>query len=135
MGWRFNDEWGTGIRLFPWSAFAGCGTQVAAVLPETVAVGLYEEFPVAWRLDKLEQVDFPVKLAVAASSREEFMQLRESIEQTYPHVQETYFWGLLSPDEGYYPGNWSDADAVERLASESRSCLSVGFGSSRGFAR
>ena len=111
-------EWRTGKRLFPWSAYQDCGTQAPAVLPDTVEVGLYEEFPVAWRLEKLKQVDFPVKLAVATTSRAEYLTLRERILATYPQVREVYFWPLLSPDEGYYPGSWSDADAVERVAKE-----------------
>ncbi len=110
--------WRTGQHLLPFDAYEGCGEAAPASLPETVKVGFYEEFPVAWRLDKLAKVDFPVKLAVAATSRTEFLTLRDSISQTYPQVRELYFWPLLSADEGYYPGSWSDADAVERVAKE-----------------
>ncbi len=109
-------EWRTGQRLFPWSAYQFCGSSRPETLPATVQVGLYEEFPVPWRLDKLRYVDFPVKLAVAASSRETFLKLRSQVQQTYPQVREVYFWPLLSPEEGYYPGTWSDPDAVERVA-------------------
>lgn len=97
-------EWRTGQRLFPWSAYAGCGQSQPQSLPATVRVGLYEEFPVPWRLDKLTQVDFPVSLAVAAASRAEFLVLQASIQPAYPQVQTVYFWPLLSPAEGYYPG-------------------------------
>ncbi len=67
-------------------------------------------------MEKLRLVDFPVKLAVAASSRQEFLQLRSQIQQTYPQVREVYFWPLLTPEEGYYPGAWSDPGAVARVA-------------------
>lgn len=111
-------EWRTGLRTVPWAAYEGCGDREPAVLPEVVRVGLYEEFPVPWRLDKLQQVDFPVKLALAAASRAEFLPIRDSVMATYPQVQEVYFWPLLTLEEGYYPGSWSNADAVERVARE-----------------
>src|SRR5262245_26153297 len=81
-------EWRTGQRIFPWSAYQFCGISVPEALPPTIKVGLYEEFPVPWRLDKLRQLDFPVKLAVAATSREEFLKLRDGILQTYSQVRE-----------------------------------------------
>jgi hypothetical protein len=83
-----------------------------------VRVGLYEEFPVPWRLEKLGQLDFPVTLAVAAPSRAEFLQLRDTISQTYPQVREVVFWPVLAQGEGYYPAPWSDAAAVRRVAAE-----------------
>jgi hypothetical protein len=33
-------------------------------------------------------------------------------------VQTVYFWPLLAKEEGYYPGPWANAAAVQRLASE-----------------
>lgn len=120
VGWFIASftEWRTGIRSFPWSAYQGCGSEEPVSLPEVVQVGLYEEFPVPWRLNKLEQVDFPVKLALAAPTRAEFLPLRDGVLSTYLQVQEVYFWPLLSLEEGYYPGSWSNADAVERVAHE-----------------
>ncbi|MDY7077501.1 MAG: hypothetical protein SXV54_11325 [Chloroflexota bacterium] len=111
-------EWRSGQRVWPWSAYALCGTSMPATLPETVRIGLYEEFPVPWRLDKLQQVDFPVTLAIAAHSRAEFEGLRKSVLQDYPQVREVYFWPLLSHEEGYYPGGWSDTDGIRRIAAE-----------------
>ena len=46
-------EMTTGQRVFPWNAYAGCGDSLPETVPETVRIGLYEEFPVPWRLDKL----------------------------------------------------------------------------------
>jgi hypothetical protein len=111
-------EWRTGIRLFPWSAYAGCGQSRPQRLPDVVRVGLYEEFPVPWRLEKLRQVDFPVSLAVAATSRSEFMNLQAGIRQAYPLVQTIYFWPLLAVAQGYYPGTWSDAAGVRQVSTE-----------------
>ena len=108
----------TGRRLWPWSAYALCGNSRPATLPQTVRVGLYEEFPNPWRLAKLQQVDFPITLAIAAHSRQEFLQLRDSIRQTYPLVREVYFWPLLTLEEGYYPGPWSEPQGIQRLTAE-----------------
>ncbi len=108
-------EWLFGERFFPWSAYALCGNSKPDSLPATVRIGLYEEFPVPWRLDKLAQVDFPVTLALAAPSRAEFDELRDEVQQTYLQVRDVFYWPLLSKEEGYYPGPFSDANAVERV--------------------
>jgi hypothetical protein len=111
-------EWGTGQRVLPWDPYAACGDSVPATLPATVKIGLYEEFPSPWRLAQLRHIDFPVALAVAAPSRDAFLQLRATILHQYPQVHEVYFWPLLKSTEGYYPGTWSDAAAVRRVAGE-----------------
>jgi hypothetical protein len=111
-------EWTTGRRVLPWNPYANCGGSQPGTLPTTVRVGLYEEFPNPWRLERLHQIDFPVALAVAAPSRAAFLELRATILRDYPQVQAVYFWPLLRYEEGYYPGTWSDADAVERVAKE-----------------
>jgi hypothetical protein len=115
-------EWRYGRRLFPWSAYTLCGQSVPETLPDSVRIGLYEEFPVPWRLNKLEQADFPVTLAVAVASRAEFLQLRDEIAATYPQVREVYFWPVLSHEEGYYTGAWSDPGGVRRLAGRPMAC-------------
>jgi hypothetical protein len=111
-------EWATNRRVLPWDPYAGCGAAQPARLPPTVRVGLYEEFPAPWRLEQLKHIDFPVTLAVAAPSRTVFMKLRDTIMRQYPQVREVYFWPLLTPREGYYPGTWSDARAIQRVAGE-----------------
>src|SRR4029077_18934295 len=45
-------EWGTGRRVLPWNPYADCGATPPAELPATVRVGLYEEFPAPWRLER-----------------------------------------------------------------------------------
>jgi hypothetical protein len=95
----------------------GATTQPSTV-PATVHVGLYEEFPNPWRLAKLEQVDFPVSLAVAAPTRDAFLKVRESIQRDYPQVRTVFFWPLLRAEEGYYPGPFSNPEAVRRVMLE-----------------
>jgi hypothetical protein len=111
-------EWVGGRRVLPWDPYASCGASIPAALPKTVRVGLYEEFPDPWRLAPLSQVDFPVTLAVAAPSRTAFLERRAAILRAYPQVREVYFWPLLTDAEGYYPGTWSDAAAIKRVAAE-----------------
>ena len=113
-------EWGTGRRVLPWNPYADCGATQPAELPATVRIGLYEEFPAPWRLERLKYIDFPVTLAVAAPSRPIFLKLRDTIMRQYPQVREVLFWPLLSPQEGYYPGTWSDAAAFQRVAGEAK---------------
>jgi hypothetical protein len=113
-------EFQTGRRLWPWSAYALCGHTPPASLPQHVRIGLYEEFPNPWRLAKLQRIDFPVALAVAARSRSEFLQLRTTILQSYPQVREVYFWPQLADDEGYYPGPWSAPAKRGRTCAYSR---------------
>jgi hypothetical protein len=118
-------EMASGTRLLPYNPYRDCGTSMAIDLPDTVRIGLYEEFPVPWRLDKLAQVDFPVSLAIAATSRAEFMSMRETVMQQYSQVEFVYFWGILPVDEGYYPGAWSDSDGIQRLAQEANDLLTL----------
>ncbi len=106
------------IGAIPWTTYAPCGISPPTSLPSTVRVGLYEEFPSSARLVKLRHVDFPVSLAVAATSRAEFIRQRDAIDQSYPEVHEVFFWPLLTRAEGYYPGTWSDPAAVRRAAGE-----------------
>lgn len=109
-------EWLTGERLFPWSAYALCGSSRPDSLADTVRIGLYEEFPVPWRLDKLAMVDFPTTLSLTASSRGQFESLRDAVQSQYPQVVEVLFWPLLSKEAGYYPGPFSDAEAIKNAA-------------------
>jgi hypothetical protein len=111
-------ELATGQRVLPWNPYALCGASAPDALPATVRVGLYEEFPNPWRLAKLEQLDFPTTLAIGTGSRDQFVQLRDEILRQYPMVHDVYFWPLLAVDEGYYPGTWSDHQAVRRVAAE-----------------
>jgi hypothetical protein len=113
-------EWGTGRRVLPWDPYDGCGATQPPELPATVRVGLYEEFPAPWRLERLKHIDFPVTLAVAAPSRTVFLKLRDTITRQYPQVREVLFWPLLNAREGYYPGTWSDTVAIQRVAGEAQ---------------
>jgi hypothetical protein len=110
--------WGERLLAW-WDPYAFCGNSEPVSLPATVRIGLYEEFPVPWRLDKLARIDFPVTVALAAPSVAEFEVVREQVQTAYPQVKEIFYWPLLSKEEGYYPGPFSQADAVERVTAGS----------------
>lgn len=103
-------------RLLPWDPYMFCGATTANSLPTTVQVGLYEEFPSQERLAKLREIDFPVKLAIAAPSREKFLALRDEILREYPMVQEVDYWPTIPVTAGYYTGSWSNYHEVEKAA-------------------
>lgn len=113
------DEFTTGRRSWPWGAYDSCGKSTPDKLPSKIRIGLYEEFPNPWRLAKLSQLDFPVTLAIATPSRAEFERIRGEIMATYPQVKEVVFWPVLSPEEGYYPGLWSNPQGIQRVIGES----------------
>lgn len=104
------------VAFFPYRTYLACGGSQPAVLPSIVRVGLYEEFPAAERLAKLQQVNFPVSVAVSANSREAFLELRDQILDGYPAVREVYFWPLLPVESGYYPGPLAERQALRRAA-------------------
>jgi hypothetical protein len=107
---------GCAVAFFPYRAYLTCGGSQPATLPATVRVGLYEEFPAADRLSKLNLVYFPVTVAVTASSREAFLQLRDQLLDGYPAVREVFFWPLLAPEAGYYPGPLAEHRALRAAA-------------------
>lgn len=106
------------FAFFPYRAYLTCGSSQPGTLPATVRVGLYEEFPAAERLAKLQTVDFPVALAVTASSRQAFLELRQNILDGYPAVRAVYFWPVLPVEAGYYGGPLSQSRALQQAAAE-----------------
>ncbi len=104
------------VAFFPYRAYLTCGSSQPATLPATVRVGLYEEFPAQERLAKLQQVDFPVSLAVAAASREAFLALRDQVLDGYPAVRDVYFWPVLPVEAGYYAGPLAENRALREAA-------------------
>ncbi len=115
-------EAATGERYFPYNfidSYAQCDTAKERELPQTVKVTFYEEFPNPWRLSKLQLVNFPFDIAVAAHSRKEFLSLQKEIHDNYPFAREIYYWPLIPLDQGYYPGALSDHKIISRTLNES----------------
>lgn len=106
--------------FFPYRAYLTCGSSQPATLPATVRVGLYEELPAQERLARLQQVNFPVSLAVTAASRQAFLELRDQILDGYPAVREVYFWPVLPLEAGYYAGPLAQNRALRAAANEAQ---------------
>lgn len=81
-------------------------------------ISFFEEFPTLENLHHLENVSFPTKLYLAASSTEEFKQLDLLITKSYPQVQEVIYWPILGQEEGYWISPWSNPEAMEKVFQE-----------------
>lgn len=81
-------------------------------------VSFYEEFPTEKNLEKLDLIDFPSKIYVAANSLQEFYELKEKIIQKNKYIQEVIYWVLLNKTEGYWISPWSDTSALTRIFTE-----------------
>jgi hypothetical protein len=109
-------EMATDTRLIPTDPYAQCGDSTPERLV-TPAIGIYDENPDFNLWNKLEEAKFVDSIAVAAKTEEEYLYYKNEINTTHPHI-DVKFWALLSLDEGYYPGPWSDHKAVERIIQE-----------------
>ena len=76
---------------------------------------LYEEYPTEENLARLSHIDFPVNLALAANSIDEFSELREKVNGS---VNKTHYWPLLTREEGYWPNPFAKKEALERIINE-----------------
>jgi len=63
-------------------------------------ISFFEEYPTDENLAKLELVDFPTKLYIAAGSRDEFEEISKKI--TSKHVSEVIYWPVLEKGKGYW---------------------------------
>ncbi len=76
-------------------------------------ISFFEEFPTKANLKKLDLVDFPTKLYLAAHSIEQFKKLKQQIKN--PNVKEIIFWPILKPKEGYWISPFTKREALKHL--------------------
>jgi hypothetical protein len=82
-------------------------------------ISLYEEFPTKGNLDKIELIDFPTKLIVAAKSLEEFYQSEYNIKQyKNNNIKEIIYWPILEKEEGYWFSAFTKNSALKRIINE-----------------
>ena len=79
-------------------------------------ISFFEEFPTKKNLNKLNLIDFPIKLYLAASSLEEFVQLTKKIDNE--QVKEIIYWPILSKREGYWISPFTKRKALQRILGE-----------------
>ncbi len=77
---------------------------------------LYEEFPNEESLSKLDYIDFPIDLVLAAKSLDEFENLENKVKKG--NVENVVYWPLLSKEEGYWPNVFSKKTALMRVINE-----------------
>lgn len=101
--------------------YTGCGVSTNQTVSSPIKIAAYEEFPTLDRMKSTEKLPFQIKVAIAAHSYEEFQKIKQGLETDGKHTQirEFVFWPLLSEEEGYYPGPFSDPSALKRVAHES----------------
>lgn len=81
-------------------------------------ISFFEEFPTKENLEKIELIDFPVKLYIASPSIEEF----KKIEINSDYVKERIWWPVLKKEEGYWLSPFSEKKALERIIKEAMNC-------------
>ena len=82
-----------------------------------ISINFYEEFPNQENLKKLELVDFPVKLVLAAPNLKRFSQLKKKL-LSNRYVKEIIYWPILSKEEGYWMSSFSKREALQRIINE-----------------
>lgn len=82
-------------------------------------ISFYEEFPTKANLDKIELIDFPTKLIVAAKSLKDFYSIKNKI-KSYKNnnIKEIIYWPILSKDEGYWFSAFTKNSALKRIINE-----------------
>lgn len=84
---------------------------------DTLTITLVEEFPTEANLAKLELIDFPVNIFIAAESTWEFSQIEERLKK-YSNVELIGYWPVLKKEEGYWISAFSKRRAIERIIRE-----------------
>ncbi len=81
-------------------------------------ISFFEEFPTEKNLDRLNLVDWPTKLYLAASSLREFDKIKLRIKNK--NVREMVYWPILKINEGYWISPFSLRKALLRIFFELR---------------
>jgi hypothetical protein len=79
-------------------------------------ISFYEEYPTKENLEKLNLINFPTKLYLAAHSFKEFKKYKKQIKSKY--VKEIAYWPLLTKKEGYWFSAFTKRKALKRTISE-----------------
>lgn len=80
-------------------------------------ISFFVEYPDK-ELDKVNLIDFPTKLYVAANDLGEFNRIKSSIKNK--HVKEIIYWPVLNDNEGYWLSPFTDRKALLRVMDETK---------------
>lgn len=87
-------------------------------IDNSMMISFFIEYPDK-ELDSLKLVDFPTKLYIAASSLEEFNEIKSKIRNK--HVKETIYWPVLEDSEGYWLSPFAERRALLKVINETGS--------------
>ena len=82
-------------------------------------VSFFEEFPTEENLRKLNLIDWPTKLYIAAPNVKQFLNIKKSIKNK--QVKEIIYWPVLDKKEGYWISPFSKNKALWRIFMELKS--------------
>ena len=80
-------------------------------------ISFFEEFPSEQNLERITELNFPIKLYLAAPSLQDFYKWEEKAE-AYSQVTSVIYWPVLTAEEGYWFSPWADEKAVRRVFQE-----------------
>jgi len=79
-------------------------------------ISFFEEFPTKKNLQKIDLVNWPSKLYLAAPSLKKFLELKSKIRNK--KIKEIIYWPILAKKEGYWISPFSRRNSLERIFSE-----------------
>lgn len=82
-----------------------------------LSITLFEEFPSDENFAKLELLDFPVNIFIAAHSISEFNEIEDKVKK-YSSVDTIGYWPTLEIEEGYWISAFSKREGIERIIKE-----------------
>ena len=82
-------------------------------------ISFYEEFPIQENLGKIELIDFPTKIIVAAKSLPEFYSIKDSVKKyKNKNIKEIIYWPIIKKEEGYWFSAFTKNSALKRIINE-----------------
>lgn len=79
-------------------------------------ISFFEEFPTKENINKLNLINFPTKLYLAAHSLAEFNKIKSQIKNSF--VKELVYWPILEKKEGYWISPFTKRKALKRIFNE-----------------
>ncbi len=89
-------------------------------------IKIYEEFPNKKNLSKLELIDFPFELIIAAPNLERFRELEKKVKIKNKNIKAVGYWPTLKLEEGYWISPWSKRKGLDRITEEIKKSVEKG---------
>ncbi|MBI5871516.1 hypothetical protein HZB88_00325 [archaeon] len=79
-------------------------------------ISFFEEFPTKKNLEKINLVNWPTKIYIAAKSLEQFNKIKTEIRAK--NIKEFVYWPILEINEGYWISPFAKRSALKRIFKE-----------------